>query len=210
MSAFFSYEDIGDIPVNNQLQMEEDKYPHWKDALFGEDSAYANLKCAVKYGIWHAAYALLTVLGAGLVIAAVVIDKITGSSLANRVMKIADHPKVKFAGRAIVVSILGIWVLFALGMVAVEFYHNPIYLVYTAAAIAGVIVALIGIIIVEEKTQEYRQTVVRSANGVAVRVGTKAKETPGVRRIYGRCPVSMDIEPKWYQNLKDKFEANPE
>jgi len=190
--------------------MNEDKYPHWKDALFGEDSTYANLKCAVKYGIWHAAYALLAVLGAVLVVAATVVDRALGSSLVNSVLAFSRHPKVKFAGRAIVISVLGIWCLFALGLAAMEFYYNPIYLLYTAAAIAGVIGVLVFAFVVDEKTREQRKTVVYSINDVAVRVGSKAKETPGVRRIYGRCPVSMDIEPKWYQNLKNKFEANPE
>jgi hypothetical protein len=56
----------------------EEKYPHWKEALFGNDGAVANLRCAVKYVFWHTGYALLGILGVVLLAAAWGIDKVTG------------------------------------------------------------------------------------------------------------------------------------
>jgi len=38
------------------------------------------------------------------------------------------------------------------------------------------------------------------------RAGERAVETPGVRRVYGECPVSMDIEPKWFDRLTEAFD----
>lgn len=35
---------------------------------------------------------------------------------------------------------------------------------------------------------------------------TTAKQTPGVRRLYGDCPVSLSLEPKWFERFVKRFE----
>jgi hypothetical protein len=76
---------------------------------------------------------------------------------------------------------------------------------WTTVAIFGGIVlgfgALIGALLLAEFLSDPAKS---AATGVAVRtraIGERAVETPGVRRVYGECPVSMDMAPKWFDKL---------
>jgi hypothetical protein len=40
----------------------EDEYPHWRTALFGDQEHAANLWCGLKYGAWHLFHLLYVVL----------------------------------------------------------------------------------------------------------------------------------------------------
>lgn len=41
---------------------DEDEYPHWRTALFGDNDHAANLYCGVKYAAWHLFHLLYVVL----------------------------------------------------------------------------------------------------------------------------------------------------
>lgn len=190
--------------------MNEDKYPHWKEALFGNDGAVANLRCAVKYGFWHTGYLLLLALGLVLLSAAWLIDRATGSSVASRVNDFFAHPYVDDATDLILAWAAGVYLGAIAAWVIIEVIRDPMLLVYGVAGAIGTIVGLVALAFVISYlwnlTQDTRQTTVAVAGGAARRAGERAVETPGVRRVYGQCPVSMDIEPKWFERVTEAFE----
>lgn len=59
--------------VKEQYEYDDDEYPHWRRALFGdpEDGYLVNAWCAVKYVLWHSFHALF-VLFAGIILAILV------------------------------------------------------------------------------------------------------------------------------------------
>ncbi|AGM11617.1 hypothetical protein HCTV5_6 [Halovirus HCTV-5] len=190
--------------------MEENKYPHWKDALLGNDGAVANLRCAVKYGFWHAGYALLGVLGIVLLALAWTFDKVTGTGAVDRVQSFLAHPYVDDATDLILAWAVGVYFGAIASWLIIKIIREPFLLVELIAVCVGVIVGALAIVAVAaylwKKTRDTRQTTVALAGGAARRAGERAVETPGVRRVYGQCPVSMDIEPKWFERMTQAFE----
>lgn len=41
---------------------------------------------------------------------------------------------------------------------------------------------------------------------VGAGVGSRVKETPGLRRVYNECPVTIKRDPKWFESLSDIFQ----
>jgi len=192
----------------------EDKYPHWKDALFGNHNAVANLRCAVHYVFWHGVYALLAVIGV-LVVGAIKAGKFIAQYLGplaepterfldglfSRISYVMNHEYTKKLGDAV-------FVIVAIGL-AVTVVGGAIYLLVTAfwqflAAVGGslgVVALLFGLLLLAEKLRDPAKS---AANGVAAKAnvaGQKAVQTPGVRRVYGECPVSLDMAPHWFEKL---------
>jgi len=201
--------------------MEEDKYPSWRDALFSEDTV-ANLRCAVKYAVWHTGYALLTIVGA-LVVGAMMIAKFIQRLLPSG--KITQGAKA--LGGLVLVPIIAVFEWYdgsttakriaevaamlvllgaavgLLGLVGYLAYLNPIAFAQTIGSVAIMFAIAAGIL---EAIERYGDS---AASASAKAVGSakeKAVETPGVRRVFGRCPVHFDLEPKWFKNIDEKME----
>jgi len=190
--------------------MTDNKYPHWRDALFGNDGAVANIRCAVKYTFWHVGYALLGVLGVVLLAGAWGLDKVTGRESVARVRSALGHPYVSDAVDLIVAWACGIILGIYASIAIIKIVRDPFLLVEIIAICVGVIGGLLALlalgIYLWEKTRDGRQTLAKSTSNVMHRAGERAVETPGVRRVYGECPVSMDIEPKWFERVTQAFD----
>lgn len=189
-----------------------EEYPHWKDALFGNNSALANLRCAIKYGVWHGVHAILALIFVPIVLlikALEFVAKFAGplKGPAFVVLESAmvmcetawENKYVKKVGRGLLILFALAAVLVAALLLGIIVYNYP-YIV--AGVVIGMVVAVAliaaGIYAWDRFSIDDKKT------HVAIRVrraGEKATRTPGVRRVYGECPVHMDIEPKWFDRL---------
>lgn len=187
-----------------------DEYPHWREALFGNNGAVANLRCAVKYGFWHAGYLLMLLLGIVLLVGAWALDRVTGTETVARLRSASQHPYVSDAVDLILAWACGVYLGLVVAVGLIEVIRNPMLLVYGIGIAIGTIVVLAVVVAlavnVWRATRETRQTTVQVVGGAARQAGERAVETPGVRRVYGQCPVSMDIEPKWFERVTEAFE----
>jgi len=194
--------------------MDDDKYPHWKDALFGNHNAVANLRCAVHYVFWHAVYALIAVIGV-VVVGAIKLGKAIAPYLGplgaplvagldrffNGVSYVLNHRYTQtiFEGVMVIAAIV-----ILVGFIGVVIWQLIVAPWETLALIGGVILGfaiLLGILLLAEYLRDPARN---AANGLAAKANTagqKAVQTPGVRRVYGECPVSMDAAPKWFDNI---------
>lgn len=192
----------------------EDEYPHWRDALFGNHDAVANLRCAAHYVFWHSVYALIALAGV-LVVGLITAGKIAAplfGPLEDRIVaglvwlhdgasRVANHRWTELAAEAgVIVLFLG-GTLYLVGMLLFFLYTH---FWATAGAILGAVVGtllLFGAVVVFEIL---RDPVKRLGSKLAVgarTAGERAVETPGVRRVYGECPVSLDQAPRWFDQL---------
>lgn len=194
--------------------MDDDKYPHWKDALFGNHNAVANLRCAVHYVFWHALYALIAVAGA-IVVGAIKLGKAVAPYLGPLASPVGTALDRLFDGVTYVMNhrytqkaFEGFMVICAIGLLvggvgALVYYLYTMF--WTTVGILGGVVlgfgVLIGLIILTEYLRDPAANVKNSLAAGANRAGHKAVQTPGVRRVYGECPVSMEQAPKWFDNL---------
>jgi len=194
--------------------MDDDKYPHWKDALFGNHNAVANLRCAVHYVFWHAVYALIAV-GGVIVVGAIKLGKAVApylgplaSPVGNALDRLLDgvgyvlnheYTEKVFEGFMFLCAI--VFVVGGLG--ALSFYLYTQF--WATVSLLGTIVLGIGACIALLLLAEYLRDPAKSAaTGVATTAraaGERAVETPGIRRVYGECPVSMGMAPQWFENL---------
>jgi len=194
--------------------MDEDKYPHWKDALFGNHNAVANLRCAVHYVFWHAVYALIAVIGV-VVVGAIKAGKAIapylgplGEPLVAGLDRLFDGVAYVLNHRYTQMVFEGFMVLCAIvivvGFAVILVWQLIVAPFETLALIGGVILGfgiLIGLLVLFECLRDPARN---AANGLATSAraaGERAVETPGVRRVYGECPVSMDAAPKWFDDL---------
>lgn len=173
--------------------MAETEYPSWRDVL-EDDSKIANLHCAAKYVFWHTAYALLAVFGLALVQFAKVYQWITGTSGAKRVSNIMSSSRAKAASRYMANALLILGAVLAIVTIGLMLLEDPVLFVMAVGWIVGVfIISMLVVLFVDEGLPYLRQLL----GGT----GERAAQTPVVRRVYGRCPVHMDIEPQWYEEL---------
>jgi len=175
----------------------EDKYPSWRDALFGDHDAVANIRCAIHYIFWHAAYALIAVAGlivVGTIIAvsAVVPSNGWADTLTEKVVNILEHRHTQTVSEIM----LGIGLIFIIGtlgyitiMIALQ---DPFLLLQGIGYIVGGIIISIFVLYVADILAD-----------PAKNAANKATETPFINRIYGKCPVSVNVTPKWFDNLFD-------
>lgn len=188
--------------------MGDDQYPHWRTALFGQD-AIANLRCAVDYVFWHSMYAVLAVLGV-LVIGSITAIKRVGTAIAGT--RVEDFFNWLTAGviafvnsdRVSTVLYYSMWAPVVLAVVLTTYLtiiaalQDPWQFVIAALQILGLSVGtlvlfIVGIVLIDR----YQDTASNAAS--------KTKETPVLRRVYGECPVDLDIEPKWFDTLFDSM-----
>jgi hypothetical protein len=192
----------------------EDKYPHWKDALFGNHNAVANLRCAIHYVFWHGAYGLLAVLGVLLVGALKAGDflaeylgplsepvKSAISRVRHGIARFLNHDKTQ------AVAEIGFVVLFVVSLIACVvtlgwlFYTQFWMTVQALGILIGGVIGLILLFAIIERLEEPAANAGSALASGANRAGQKAVQTPGIRRVYGECPVSMDMAPRWFDNL---------
>jgi len=185
-----------------------DEYPSWREALFSDDKI-ANIRCAIKYVFWHGAYLLLALLGVLLVAGAKVLDTLSrsgGNRAVGGVKRGLGDSRVKKTARYIFGALM---VVYVAGVIAYGVYlfitillANPVTTIFWSVVLVGGTIALLlgwayGGPRIKSALARSRATVARGAN----RAGQRAAQTPGIRRVYGRCPVSMNQEPKWFKNV---------
>jgi len=163
---------------------------------------------------WHGVYALLAVIGV-LVVGAIKAGKFIAQYLGplgapvergldglfSRISYVMNHEYTKKVGDAVFI-IAAIAVLVGAVVALLYFLYTQFWLTVGAFAGAGIgLVALFGILLLAEKLRDPAKN---AATGVAVSAraaGERAVETPGVRRVYGECPVSLEQAPYWFENL---------
>lgn len=168
-----------------------DTYPHWKDAITNND-VVVNLRCAAKYIIWHGSYVLLAIAGLLIVGGA----KVLGMSGANRVI---SHPMTTKIATGVFKLIVVLYLILFSGIVLYNIWLSPMLAVSLLGAV--VVSFIIAVLVILIGKSEYFDSVMDSIKSGASSAGQKAVETPGVRRVYGNCPVSLDIQPKWFEKL---------
>jgi hypothetical protein len=192
----------------------EDKYPHWKDALFGNHNAVANIRCAIHYVFWHLVYALIAVVGAlivGCIIVAEAVAPYLGpfgkyvlaglSRAKSGTARFLNHPYTERAAQSVLYALLlgfVIWLVVAAAYSLYTQFWTTIFAVIGGAVILG---AVLGVLILAEYLYE---PAVETGSIVATKAnsaGKRAVKTPGIRRVYGKCPVSIKQQPKWFQNI---------
>lgn len=188
----------------------ENKYPHWRDALFGNHNAVANIRCAAHYVFWHSVYALMAIVGGILVAGLTAIEtaaQYTGpiqrpiDAAVDRaiegVMYTLDHEITEALTRMGILFLAG-YVVVALAYVIMT---NPVKFGITIGMVIAAIVVLFVLMYISEKLEDPAANAASATATKARAAGEKAAETPGIRRVYGRCPVSMEQSPKWFDNL---------
>ena len=190
---------------------EQTEYPYWKDALFGDyENMVANVRCAVKYVFWHVTYTLLLIFGGLFLVFAVTFDKLTSNRVTQTTLDVFRGPrakKVSRVGAKVAAWGIVIWFLALLAYMAyVEPWEFLKLLGFIAAVIVGIVAFLFLDVLYDEYAKQHTHRAYSGVRGCMGRVGAKAVETPGVRRVYGNCPVHMDVEPRWFENLMNRLE----
>lgn len=145
-----------------------------------------NLWCGVKYLTWHLIYAvgaLVMLLGAAIFRVSGAVPASVGSALSGGWSERIVPPLIR-------VFVYG-WVLVGLVGVAFVAISNPVALLLggVAGIVGLVLLFAVGMVLAEVGARLYS----RAGGG-----STK----PVVRRIYGRCPVSMGQPPRWFEALR--------
>jgi hypothetical protein len=192
----------------------DDKYPHWRDALFGNHNAVANLRCAAHYVAWHTVYVFVGIIGAVLVggiKTAKLLARVLGpigrpiiralSRVEESLEKLAKNERVNDIGFGLLLLGFAGSLLYVLGVLvwlAYTQFWNFMKVFGSAAFAAGV---LLSVPFIASKLSDPTSRAVDRSASAARSAGEKAVQTPGIRRVYGRCPVNMDQPPKWFDNM---------
>ena len=196
----------------------KDKYPHWRDALFGNNDAVANIRCAIHYVFWHSVYFLIALVGLVVLGVVKIVKTIsrplgpltepihnTMDQFVSGVNYVLNHDYTKKAFDALLVLFFAASVIVGLGFIGYMLITQFWLTIKTVGVIIAFFVAFgIGMPVID-KVAPYIIGAGFSAAGYTASkardAGEKAVETPGVRRVYGQCPVSLDMAPKWFDNL---------
>lgn len=198
---------ISQTLVNLYMGDLDDKYPHWKDALFGNHGLRANLRCGVKYMVWHGSYALLAFFGLLAMGIFGTLDRMADTKTAQNVGEKLQTSRAKKTLRTLVYAIGILFVLGFTGATGYLIYLNPMEFLAAIGLMVCTVVAVVAVAFGMDYLAS-SETVNKAGNKVASgasKVGQKSKVTPVARRVYGHCPVSMDLEPKWFENFEDKL-----
>jgi hypothetical protein len=198
------------------------EYPSPRKALLGNDHV-ANLYCGVKYVFWQTMYLFLAI---GLLVGKAV--KASGfPRAADRIVDAVTADRtVKWLGNAM----LGGFIIVALAAIA-SFYwviHAEPYIgAYFIDAITAVGIGLyvegrthvllrLGDFLFEDVPNAVGGALKRTGSALGARADTAATKTTTAaktvaektpksvrQRVYGYCPVSFDIEPKWFEAMKE-------
>lgn len=192
----------------------EDTYPHWRDALFGNHSAAANVRCAIEYVFWHLVYGGIAVVGLALLggiklveLLAYIFDPLEdlfGPFVARAkqsLNRVANSDTAETVGAFLVGGMFVVGVLILVGILVYLAIFHFWEFVFWVGVWTG---AIIGVFLLFEIYDRLKSPAKRGASSVGDtlhRAGERAVETPGVRRVYGRCPVSFHDAPKWFNKV---------
>lgn len=167
------------------------EYPSLHDAILGNEHA-ANLYCAIKYVIWHTVYLLLTAFMLTLTVTMLPLEWVwSRDSVRGAIVAVVSSSRVKQAAKALVLLTAIVIVGGVLVAVALNFYMALFFIASYAAVFALGWVWLVHVVPFLER--------------VLPNVRERSQRQPVARRVYGYCPVSFEIEPRWYERLKERL-----
>lgn len=197
----------------------KNKYPHWRVALFGDDDFRANLRCFIKYFSWHILYIILTILSIIMYSLFVTVDKVGNFRLYLWFKKkMKSNIFVKILTIIIYITISGLFLGFLI-LVGYSIIMSPIesLMVISFLLVSLILIFLleIGMLILASKLSIGKKAGKRMGSEASKtpsiilnslsKISKKSKVTPGIRRVYGYCPVSIHIEPRWFSDLENKL-----
>lgn len=205
----------------------KDHYPSPREAIFGNGHV-ANAWCALKYISWHLLYAFLAVCLGLLSVGIKVGDSVSERIPLRGARRITEgirrgagwihsgltHSRVKSVA-ALLIGVLGVISLVAsIVAVVLMFIDQPIQFIVMLGIIIVLCAAAVLVIHVGKHLRKRFTSAGKAMGDVVVpvqqrtnKIRTRARDTTAVRRVYGYCPVSMDVEPKWFERVDDGFSA---
>lgn len=196
--------------------MESEEYPSVRRALFGDEDKAANIWCGVKWVFWHVSHLLLALLlillGIIIVPFALLHRGLTRGSQTTAAAKvrvvlhqIGSNPTVVKAFQALLVLVIAVLGVGALAFAVWFFLNYPMVFLRALGLSLGVVAGLFGGALLVE----YALPIIgRKLKTVAAYFGVvreKSEGTPVARRVIGYCPVSMDINPRWFEKVFGKL-----
>lgn len=126
----------------------------------------------------------------------------------NATTSFFDSPKVKKVVRGVIGIASIAAVVGGLGFLLHFAITSPMVFFAAIGIITTGVAVIIGLFWLGEYLSDegYIEAAITKLTSGASSAATKAKETPGVRRVYGNCPVHFDIEPKWFESLISRIE----
>lgn len=158
------------------------EYPSPREALFGNGHV-ANLYCALKWATWQWVHFWLAV---------VYLLFFVPAGWVGRRMDFQPPRMLVVAGALLTAALDALY----------ETWPMRVVRRLTWYAMLSVGAAVLGPFIIVDKYLYQGSWLQRLLH----RSADTAKETPGVRRVYGECPVSVDMEPRWFERLVGRFE----
>lgn len=181
-------------------------YPHWKSAL-KEYREYINLRCGIEYVIWHGGYVVLTALAIVLLSGAWVLQKLRVPGAVDATIRFFNDPRVKRVGESLFIVLVIVIALVFLVIIAVSFVTAFWETLITAVFIFGAPLVILSVLMAFVTTIDYIREHTSTVHAPDVRRPQfSASEVPGLRRIWGACPVILTEPPKWFDNLTERFE----
>lgn len=168
---------------------DDSHYPSPREALFGNGHV-ANIRCAVKYIAWQLFHGMMAVCVVPFLLIFLLFEKLVPNRAVGYIAGATgtlfgwlDNWVTRTIVRSVTHALFYIFMAFALVI------FGPMFAV------------MIGCEKVEEHTGVWSRITSIYRSG-----GEKAASTPGVRRVYGNCPVSWDITPRWFETIEEYFE----
>lgn len=155
----------------------ENEYPSPREALFGNGHV-ANLRCAIKYFVWQFGHALYAVLLVPFVLIGSLLPEVTDGSRLDSAIETG-----KTVGEYGMLGLAAISIVFGIAVILYMLILSPLYTIGMFVLGAVSIALAFGLFVVGST------------------VSDTAPDKPGLRRVYGYCPVSMDMKPKWFDRI---------
>lgn len=203
----------------------KDHYPSPREAIFGNGHV-ANAWCALKYVSWHLLYAFLAVCLGFLSIGIKMVDSVSGriplwgtgrvTGGARRgagwIHSALTHSRVKYLTTPLLAVIAVVCFVVGIGGLVLMIIDDPFAFFVMLGVLIVLCAAFVLVIHVSIYLRKRFASTGRTVGDVVVpvqqranRIRTQARDTTAVRRVYGYCPVSMDVEPKWFERVDDWF-----
>lgn len=180
---------------------ELNQYPSPWEALFGNGHV-ANIRCGLKYIAWQLVWLVTTVIFSAAYVCYVIVSQIprivpTDNRVARGISgwlyrrgEWVEGWFEKYGG-----VLVAIWIAFCLLVIAtgaiLMFIANPIAFIIGVGMVIGTLVVSVIVVLLHEWLS-------------AKNTGQKIANTPGVRRVYGNCPVSFTMKPKWTRRFYER------